>query len=139
MKKLLISTIAVALVALMIANAYAVTVPEPWFCPDTCWPRGFTPGFWKHNIQVRLTNAPYLEDLTNGAYNAFGSGPLDGVKLTDTLMDGYLAEINAVLIGWGYSPITFDQALANLQLQGNNPLRTNTANWFNWAAGYGPF
>jgi len=85
---------------------------------------GFTPGFWKHNIEVRL-------GLTKGSYNAFEGGPLDGVKLTDQLMDDYLAEID--------NGLTFTQALANLNLKGWNPLRTDTANAFNEAAGYGPY
>lgn len=139
MKKTLIGIAAVAFVALMIANAYAqcAEVPPPTFCG--CRARGFTPGFWKHNIEVRLSNAPYDEDLTNGAYNAFAGGRLDGVKLTDALMDGYLAAINAQLTIMGYPTISFDQALAYLKLPGWSTDRTNTANWFNWAAGYGPF
>jgi len=91
-------------------------------------PPGFTPGFWKHNIEVRL-------GLTKGAYNAFEGGPLDGVKLTDAMMDGYLAAINTAL---GAS-FTFGTLLGYLQLKGWDPLRTNTANWFNYEAGYGPF
>jgi hypothetical protein len=85
---------------------------------------GFTPGFWKHNIEVRL-------GLTNGKYSAFEGGPLDGVKLTDQLMDDYLAIID--------NGLTFEQALANLNLKGWDPLRTDTANAFNAAAGYGPY
>lgn len=129
MKKILICTATVALLALMTTSAAfaVITVPAPPFCPCTCYPPGFTPGFWKHDIEVRL-------GLTNGAYNAFEGGPLDGVKLTDALMNTYLADIQVYVPG-----LTFTLALQYLQLQGNNPLRTNTANWFNWAAGYGPF
>ena len=97
---------------------------------------GFTPGFWKHDIQVRLSHAPYDEGLTVSSYNAFSGGPRDGEKLTDALMDSLLAIVNTMP---GFTTLTFDQALANLQLQGNNPLRTATANAFNAAAGYGPF
>ncbi len=92
-------------------------------------PPGFTPGFWKHNIQVRL-------GLTNGAYSAFEGGPRDGEKLTDALMDTLLAKVKTMP---GFSGLTFEQALANLQLKGWDPLRTNTANAFNAAAGYGPY
>ncbi len=92
-------------------------------------PPGFTPGFWKHNIQVRL-------GLTNGKYSAFEGGPLDGVKLTNSLMDSLLAKVHTMP---GFTTITYAQALANLQLPGWNPLRTNTANAFNAAAGYGPY
>jgi len=126
MKKTLMGIVAVALVALMIANVYAA-IPAPTFCGCLC--RGFTPGFWKHNIQVRL-------GLTNGAYSAFEGGPKDGIKLTDAMMDGFLARIKAKP---GMSGFTFEQALAYLKLQGWSADRTNTANWFNWAAGYGPF
>jgi hypothetical protein len=125
-KKMLVGITAVALLALMISNVYAViSVPPP---PCSCGPPGFTPGFWKHDIEVRL-------GLTNGAYNAFEGGPLDGVKLTDAIMDGYLAAINTAL---GTS-FTFEQLLGYLQLKGWDPLRTNTANWFNYEAGYAPF
>jgi hypothetical protein len=131
MKKALMSVVAVAFVALMIANVYApLAIPPPDFgCGCRC--PGFTPGFWKHNIEVRL-------GLTNGAYSAFeGDGlyDLDGVKLTDALMDYGLAAINTAL---GAS-FTFEQLLGYLQLKGWDPLRTNTANWFNYVAGYGPF
>jgi hypothetical protein len=133
MKKTLISIAAVAFVALMIANVYAQCgVPTP---PCSCGPPGFTPGFWKHNIEVRLSNAPYNLGLTKGAYSAFAGGPLDGVKLTDTLMDGYLAAIQ----GYLGAEFTFGQALEYLKGPGWSTDRTNTANWFNWAAGYGPF
>ena len=133
MKKTLIGITAVAFVALMIANAYAQCVPAPPFCE--CLPPGFTPGFWKHDIEVRLSHAPYNEELTKAAYNAFEGGPLDGVKLTDAMMDGYLAAINAAL---GAS-FTFDQLLEFLNGPGWSTDRTNTANWFNYVAGYGPF
>ena len=121
MKKTLISIVAVAFVALMISNTYANC---------SCRPPGFTPGFWKHNIRVYL-------GLTNGKYNAFEGGDLDGVKLTDALMDGYLAAINALLDP--DAPYIFEEALENLELPGWHWLRTYTANMFNWAAGYGPF
>jgi hypothetical protein len=90
---------------------------------------GFTPGFWKHNIEVRL-------GLTNGAYSAFAGGPLDGVKLTNQMMDELLATVNTMP---GFTTLTFTEALANLNLKGWNPLRTDTANAFNAAAGYGPY
>jgi hypothetical protein len=138
MKKTLISLVAVAIVALMITTVYAPptipppTIPPPTFC-DGC--PGFTPGFWKHNIKVRLSHEPYNLGLTNGAYSAFEGGPLDGIKLTDGLMDGYLAAINAEL-GASY---TFAELLAYLEGPGWSADRTNTANWFNYVAGYGPY
>ncbi len=132
MKKALISIAAVTFIALMISNAQAVImVPPPTVLPPSfcgCLAPGFTPGFWKHNIEVRL-------GLTNGAYSAFEGGPLDGVKLTDVMMDDLLADINAAL-GTSY---TFAELLAFLELKGWDPNRTNTANWFNKVAGYGPF
>lgn len=130
MKKTLISIVAVTFIALMIANVYArapartTMVPVPPL-PCGCYCAGLTPGFWKHNIQV------YLE-LTNGAYSALP----DGTKLTNELMDQYLADIHAYP---GGPQFTFAEALAYLKLQGWSTDRTNTANWFNWAAGYGPF
>jgi len=141
MKKTLISIAAVAFVALMIANVYAqtetvgVSVPP---LPCGCYGTGFTPGFWKHNIQVRLSHDPYNEDLTSGAYSAFVGYPLDGVKLTDEMMDDLLDAIHNYPYG---SPpqFTFEEALAYLQGPGWSANRTNTANWFNLVAGYGPF
>ena len=134
MKRVLLVMSAVALLALMIGSAYAVprvpepTVPTPDFCQPFCSP-GFTPGFWKHNIEVRL-------DLTNGAYSAFVGAPSDGVKLTDEMMDDLLAAINLAYPGLN---LTFEQALAYLELPGWSLDRTNTANLFNEAAGYGPY
>ncbi len=130
MKKALLSIAGVTFFALMIANVFAQTLP-PVRAPIICGtpPPGLTPGFWKHNIQVRLTNAPYDEDLTNGAYSALP----DGTKLTDALMDSYLVAIKGYLGPW----FTFDLALQYLQLPGWSTDRTNTANWFNWAAGLG--
>jgi hypothetical protein len=119
----------------MITNVYAITIRPPTFDPCKCYYPGFTPGFWKHNIQVRLSHAPYNLGLTNGAYSAFEGGPRDGKKLTDPLMDDGLAAINTAL---GAS-FTFKQLLGYLQLKGWDPLRTNTANWCNYVAGYGPF
>ncbi len=127
MKRTLLGILAVALAAVLVSNVYAVSVPPPTFCGSLC--PGFTPGFWKHNIQVRL-------GLTNGAYSAFEGGPLDGVKLTNTMMDNFLAAIKAQS---GMTTLTFAQALEFLMLQGWNPNRTNMANWFNKVAGYGPY
>ncbi len=129
MKKMLIGFSVTVLIALMIGSVYAAVppVPTPLFCNPYCSP-GFTPGFWKHNIEVRL-------DLTNGAYSAFVGPPLDGVKLTDAMMNSLLSAINTK---YGTS-ITFAQALAFLQLPGWSADRTNMANLFNEAAGYGPY
>jgi len=135
MKKTLISIVAIAFAALMIANVYAPLPPVPAPPCGGCG-CGFTPGFWKHDIQVRLSHAPYNLGLTNGAYNAFEGGPKDGIKLTDAMMDGFLAKIKAKP---GMSGFTFQLALEFLKLPGWSADRTNTANWFNWAAGYGPF
>jgi len=121
MKKTLISIVAVAFVALMITNVYAPCVPTP---PD-CGCPGLTPGFWKHNIRVRL-------GLTNGAYSALP----DGTKLTDALMNQYLTAIRTAM---GDPTFEFLDALGYLKLKGWSADRTNTANWFNWAAGYGHF
>jgi len=113
MKKTLIGIVTVAFVVLMITNASA------------CLPPGMTPGFWKHNIKVRL-------GLTNGAYSALP----DGTKLTNAMMDGYLTTVRSLSVN---PTLTFAQALAYLNLPGWSADRTNMANWFNAAAGYGPF
>jgi len=126
-RSIFILTLLLAVAVFSIAPVMAQNIPAPKFCGCLC--RGFTPGFWKHNIQVYL-------DLTNGAYSAFEGGPKDGIKLTDAMMDGFLAAIKAKP---GMSGFTFEQALAYLKLPGWSADRTNTANWFNWAAGYGPF
>ena len=122
MKKTLTGIVAVAFVAMMITNAYAQCVPTP---PCICGCPGLTPGFWKHNIQV------YLDDDSIG-YSALP----DGTKLTNELMDQYLAAIHAYP---GGPQFTFTEALAYLKGPGWSTDRTNTANWFNWAAGYGHF
>jgi hypothetical protein len=118
-----VAALTLALVILLPTVA-AVCVPP---CCSCCAP-GFTPGFWKHNIEV------FLGD-TNGAYSAFSGGPRDGDKLTDAMMQAFLDAINAQS---GMS-LTFEEALENLNLRGWSADRTNTANWFNWAAGYGPY
>jgi hypothetical protein len=127
-KKLTLGLLAVSVAILMITNAFAVCIPAPGCMPCGT---GFTPGFWKHNIKVRL-------DLTNGKYSAFsrdGEIYSAGTKLTDTIMDNLLDAINGYL-GASY---TFPELLANLELKGWEADRTNTANWFNKVAGYGPF
>lgn len=130
MKKTLMSIVAVAFVALMIANAYGngtclPTIPTP---PCCCGPPGLTPGFWKHDITVRIA---HLEGLPKApSYNAFP----DGTKLTDGMMDNYLDAINNANPGLN---LDFYTALAILQLPGWSTDRTNLANWFNYEAGYG--
>ena len=118
--------LAISVAILMITSAFAVTIPAPTFCG--CPPCGFTPGFWKHNINVYLVN-------TNGKYSAFKGGPQDGDKLTDQMMENLLAAINAEI------PANYDfpTLLEYLEEPGWSTARTNTANWFNWAAGYGPY
>ena len=74
--------------------------------------------------------------LTNGNYSAFVGDPLDGVKLTDEMMDGFLDDINEAL---SPASFTFEQLLEYLQGPGWSADRTNTANWFNYVAGYGPY
>ena len=132
MKKILTSIAAVAFVAMMITNVYARPVRPPPTVRPPCFPcdrcPGFTPGFWKHALTVRLGGP--------GNYQAFEGGALDGVKLTDAMIDGYIAAINAGLGGTTY---TAEDFLAYMQEPGWSPNRTNTANWFNKVAGYGPF
>lgn len=50
-------------------------------------------------------------------------------------MDDLLEAIQDELGLW----FTFELALERLQRRGWSAQRTRTANWFNWAAGYGPF
>jgi len=131
MKKALIGMLAVTFVALMMTSAYAqcIPIPTPPYCECDC--PGFTPGFWKHNIEVYL-------GLTNGAYSAFEGGPLDGVKLNATMMETYLWDIRWAL-GDTIEPywFTFELALSYLKGKGWSADRTNVANWFNHFAGYG--
>ena len=124
------SLFAVLMVALLTATFAVATVNACELTP------GFTPGFWKHNIQVRLSHAPYNLGLTKGAYNAFSGGPLDGDKLNDAFMDSYLTRVRTLSDNSG---LTFADALAALNLRGWSADRTNMANWFNEAAGYGDF
>ena len=135
MKKLTITLLAITATILMITSVYAIPptapppdLPEPPTC-GTC--SGFTPGFWKHNIKVRL-------GLTNGKYSAFsrdGTMYLAGTKLTDTIMDDLLSAINTQ---YGTS-LTFAELYTALRGPGWSADRTNAANLFNEAAGYGPY
>ncbi len=127
MKKILLPVLAIAMMAMIIGSAYAAGIPTPDFCQPYCSP-GFTPGFWKHNIEVRL-------DLTNGKYSAFVGPPSDGVKLTDAIMNGLLEDIQNNYGSW----ITFEILLEALQGPGWSVDRTNAANLLNEAAGYGPY
>ena len=126
LKKLTLSLLAISVVILMTTSVYAQIPDPPTLCG--CPPDGFTPGFWKHNIRVYL-------DLTNGKYNAFGSGPREGEKLTDETMENLLDAIN---LETG-STYTFPILLDALNGPGWSVDRTNAANWLNWAAGYGPY
>jgi hypothetical protein len=124
MKKLLISVVAVAFVAMMIANVYANCEPPP--CPPPpCETPGFSPGFWKHNFRVYL-------GLTNGKYSAFEGGELDGVKVTADMLEDFADIVE----------VTLEEAYAAVSAKGgppNNMIRADMANAFNDAAGYGPF
>lgn len=83
---------------------------------------GYTPGFWKHNIGVAL-------GYNNGNYSAFS----DGTKLTEAMLEGY-----ATIVG-----VTLQEAYDAVSAKGNKAgqaaIRTDMANAFNAAAGYGPF
>jgi hypothetical protein len=134
MKKILLGVVAVAFVALMITNANCCCVPPqcnrchippPPNCNCRC--PGFRPGFWKHNIKVRL-------GLAKGGYSTFKGGPLNGVKLNDSMMDCYLCDIRCAL---NDSSFSYKQALTYLSGKCGSTDRTNMANWFNWFAGYG--
>jgi len=132
MKKILISIVAVAFVALMITNAYGQSlpcIPTPPNCCELC--PGFTPGFWKHDLTVLI--AHINGDPHAPSYNAFGWGPKAGQQLNDDMMWDYLNAINAAT-GLSLTPQT---ALDILKLPGWSTDRTNLANWFNWFAGYG--
>jgi hypothetical protein len=116
----------------MISSAFAVTVPD---MPPPCEREGcgFTPGFWKHNLRVYL-------GLTNGKYSAFSRDGLywdAGTKLTDTIMSALIDNINT----WNGVAYTYSaqELLDFLNENGWSSNRINTANWFNYMAGYGPF
>jgi hypothetical protein len=129
MKKALISMLAVAFAALMITSASAQLPCIPTPC-TVCYP-GYTPGFWKHDIEVYL-------GLSKGSYNAFaydniwGTVPA-GTKISGSMLENYLDLIN------GYTGLNLDfaTALAILKLPGYSTDRTNLCNWFNIVAGYG--
>lgn len=128
MKKALIGMLAVTLVALMMTSASAQCItPMTYYCDQRC--PGLTPGFWKHNIEVRL-------GLTKGAYSAFPNG----TKLTDGMMDDLLWAVRWEL-GDRSEPywFTFELALNYLKGNGWSADRTNVANWFNWEAGFNPY
>ena len=136
MKKILVSIVAIMFTALMITNVFAVPsfVPAVPCPPTNCGAcPGFTPGFWKHNIQVRLSNEPELMDLTNGAYSAAYD-----TKMSDVIMDGFLVAIKG---NAGMEEATFESLLAAMQARGPGSVvaRTNAANWFNYVAGFDVF
>ncbi len=81
---------------------------------------GYTPGFWKHNIGVALGFNP-------GKFSAFS----DGTKLTAGMLQGYAATVG----------VTLQEAYDALTARGpgRDVVRTEMANDFNAAAGYGPF
>ena len=83
---------------------------------------GYTPGFWKHNIGVALGYNP-------GAYSAFR----DGTKLTEAMLQGYAATVGVSL------QEAYDAVSARGNTAGQAAIRTDMANAFNAAAGYGPF
>ena len=125
--------LSVSVAILMISSVFAkpAAITEEIWAPCfgcECRPCGFTPGFWKHALTV-LLGGP-------GNYQSFEGGPLDGEKLTDDMVDDYIAAINLALGGTSYTAADF---LAFMKEPGWSPNRTNTANWFNYVAGYGPF
>jgi len=132
-KKIVTGIVAVAFVALMITSAYAqlpTTIPTPCY---VCYP-GFTPGFWKHDIEVYLG----LDKGGKGSYNAFAYDNrwgtiLAGTKLSDSMMKDFLDLIN----GYTGLNLDFQTALGILKLPGWDARRTNLCNWFNIVAGYG--
>jgi hypothetical protein len=98
--------------------AFAECDPEP---PDNhCNGTGYTPGFWKHNIRVAL-------ELTRGSYSAFD----DGTKVTEVDLLTWAGDIG----------VSLEEALEDLTARGpgSEATRTDMANAFNAAAGFGPF
>jgi hypothetical protein len=130
LKKITLSLLAISVAMLMISSVFAarpeiaVVIDEPSCMPCGC---GFTPGFWKHALTV-YTGGP-------GNYQSFEGGPLDGEPLTDIMVAGFIADINALLD----PDRTAEEFLEFLKQPGWSPNRINTANWFNKVAGYGPF
>ncbi len=55
------------------------------------------------------------------------------------MMEDLLDLIQAEGVLLGDYVTAFTEALGYLQEKGNSADRTNTANWFNWAAGYDEF
>ncbi len=117
MKKILLTVAGFVFLALMIGNVYACCCP--------CCTPGFTPGFWKHNIGVAL-------GYTNGAFSAFEGGPLDGQKVTLSLLNDLAATVG-VSLQTAYTVMSTGGGGAIAQA------RIDMANAFNAAAGYGPF
>jgi hypothetical protein len=83
---------------------------------------GFTPGFWKHNIQVAMGRS-------TGSFSSFFE---DGPHLTQSEVEGYVATA-------GYASL--QAALTELTAKGpgSEIRRVTCANALNAAAGFGPF
>jgi hypothetical protein len=135
LKKFTLSLLAVSVAILMISSVYAprpvidVVVPDP--C-ERCG-CGFTPGFWKHNLKVYLTELGELD--FGGAYSAFdrdGYYYSAGTKLDFDIMQDLLDDMSWM----GFTPM---ELLGFLEEPGWSLNRINTANWLNYYAGYGPF
>ena len=113
----------------MITSVYAQVIPNPFPC-GSCRERGFTPGFWKHNLKVYLGGP--------GHYSAFsrdGIYDLDGTKLDDDSMEQIIKAFNIHVSG----TYTAEELLAFLKEKGWSENRIYTANWFNKICGFGPF
>jgi hypothetical protein len=110
-------------IMLGVTNVYAISIPCPPINCEGC--PGLTPGFWKHNIQVYL-------GLTKGAYSAAYDTKMDDIAMENLL---------SLIQGGGFPQATFENLLEALQAKGpgSEVIRTNAANWLNWAAGYVPF
>ena len=111
------------LIPLLFATLAIPAVSAGSCCPCRC--RGFTPGFWKHNIRVALDYP--------GRFSVFDRGPLEGTRVTEAMLLGWAASIDGSL--------TLQDALDALTARGpgSRSIRADMANAFNDAAGYGPF
>jgi hypothetical protein len=94
-----------------------------------CREPGYTPGFWKHNIGICIGEK-------NGKHSCFA----DGTRLDCTMLNGYLAYINANYPA-PYDEYDLADAYADLNAKGpgSESIRMDMANAFNDAAGYGPY
>ncbi len=133
------------LVGVALATMLALTMSVAIAQAGSGCPPGFTPGFWKHNVGIYLTEQGVLtgKDAVHGQYSTFAYGGYlgywDGVKCDAAALNQLKndlgltqPEFNALLLGL-YNDMTTGGGGAIAQA------RADAANWLNLQFGYSDF